>query len=181
MAYENKIKNLKPIKGGKYNQGYLRPADMVKYRGRINEPIIYRSGLELAFIKYMELCKQVKGWSSEPGIIKYIEPSTQREMSYYPDFVMETMSGVKVIVEVKPFAQTKPPIKGLIDITKQNSPQVIMAMKTFRTNMAKWRAAQEFAKSKGMVFRILTDKWIYPQYKIEAKKAGVSSVSINIR
>ena len=51
----NPIKQLKPKKGSMYHQGMVDPKKCRKYAsGCKNEPIIYRSGLELQFMTYCE-------------------------------------------------------------------------------------------------------------------------------
>ena len=68
----NYIKNLKPRKNGRYHQGVIDPKHTKKYYSSVsNQPIIYRSGLELQFIQYCENSPKVTKWSSEPIEIKY--------------------------------------------------------------------------------------------------------------
>ena len=64
---DNYIKHLKPRKNGRYHQGVIDPKHTKKYYSdKMNEPIIYRSGLELQFIQYCENNPKVAKWASEP-------------------------------------------------------------------------------------------------------------------
>ena len=50
---DNYIKHLKPRKNGRYHQGVIDPKHTKKYYSdKMNEPIIYRSRLQLQFIQY---------------------------------------------------------------------------------------------------------------------------------
>ena len=105
--YENKIKNNKPKKNSRFHQGYI-PTSMCSklFRSTKNEPIIYRSGLEYQFICFCENNPKIKQWASEPISIKYNCRLDNKEHDYYPDYVIETINGDKIIVEIKPYNQT---------------------------------------------------------------------------
>lgn len=143
------IKHLKPTKSGRYQQGYIKPETCKKLFPSIsNEPIIYRSSYEYKFIVWLENDKRVKHWGSECFCIPYmfVDGTTHR---YYPDYFVEMTDGTKMVVEIKPYNQTQKPVN-----------ENCWAFKEYTRNKCKWKAAMEFCKSKGYVFKILTEKTI---------------------
>ena len=143
------IKNMKPKKGF-YKQGIVNPKLLKKYADSCkNEPIIYRSGLELQFIQYVENNPSIIKWASEPIEIPYFCRLDKKEHKYYPDYILENKQGNKVIVEVKPFNQTQKP-----DMT-----DTLWLKEAWVKNVDKWTAAKEFADKHGMKFIIVTEKF----------------------
>jgi hypothetical protein len=114
-----------------------------------NEPIIYRSGLELQFIEFCENNPKVKKWASEPLSIKYFSRLDDKECNYYPDYVIENYKGVKCVVELKPYNQTIKP-----DMT--DSPWI---KEQWIKNVDKWQAAKKFCDENGLKFIIITEKF----------------------
>lgn len=148
--YKNNIKNLKPKKDSKYHQGFLNPKLQTKYYSSCkNEPVIYRSGLELQFIQFCENNPKVKKWASEPISIKYFNRLENKESNYYPDYVIETTEGSHIIVEIKPYQQTiKPSVSDSLWLKEQ-----------WVKNTDKWNAANEFAHKHDAKFIIITEKF----------------------
>lgn len=151
---DNKIKHLKPRKNSKYHQGYVDKNKCRKlYDSVKDEPIIYRSGLELQFINFCEMNDTILKWSSEPIAIKYYNRLKKKEANYYPDYVIEmkNKSGETqhVIVEIKPYGQTKMP--------KENDSRWLKEMWVINTD--KWNAATKFAKDHNAKFIIVTEKF----------------------
>lgn len=143
------IKNLKPSKVSHYQQGYINSSTCRKIFDELkHEPVIYRSSYELRFIKWLENNKDVKRWGSECIKIPYyyIDGKTH---TYYPDYFVEFVDGTKMVVEIKPYNQTKKPVN-------ENS----WAMREYSKNMCKWKATMEFCKNKGYQFKVLTEKTI---------------------
>ncbi len=150
MSGENNIKKLKPKRNGRYHQGMINPKDMKKYYSACsNDPIIYRSGLELQFINYCENNPKVSKWASEPVKIPYFSRLKQRESNYYPDYVIENEDGVRCIVEIKPYNQTVKP--GMTDSRWLKEAWIM--------NVDKWTAAKEFADKHNMKFIVVTEKF----------------------
>lgn len=143
------IKQLKPKKQGRYKQGYINPHSCKKLLPEVkHERIIYRSSYELKFITWLESNPKVKQWASECFYIPYIfiDGSTHK---YYPDYFVEMADGSKIVIEIKPYNQTIKPIN-----------ENCWAYKEYTKNKCKWRAALEFCKAKGYIFKILTEKTI---------------------
>jgi TnsA endonuclease N terminal len=137
-------------------QGYFRPKNPAKYRGNPSN-IIYRSRWELKLMMYLDEHKDVLSWGSEEVIIPYRSPIDGRVHRYFPDFIVTKINkdGKKetTIIEVKPAAQTKPPVKQ----AKPNKRYLTEVM-TWGVNEAKWKAAQSFCDDRGWSFHIFTEK-----------------------
>lgn len=144
------IKKLKPRKNGRYHQGVIDPKHTKKYVCVVeNQPIIYRSGLELQFIQYCENNINIKKWSSEPLEIKYFNRLKNKEARYFPDYLICDSNNNYVIVEIKPGNQCKKP-----DATDSQ-----WLKEAWVTNMDKWTAAKKFAEERGMKFIIVTEEF----------------------
>ena len=131
-------------------KGKFRPQNPKKYKGDYTK-IIYRSGWELKFMNYLDRQPDVISWSSEEVIIPYKSPIDNRFHRYYPDFWVKTLKG-ESLIEIKPKRQTQPP--------KENPKQrrrYLKEVKTWGINSAKFAAAEQFCKSKGWEWRIITD------------------------
>lgn len=146
----NDIKNLKPKKYSRYQQGYINPQSCQKlFEGLKYEKIIYRSSYEKKFINWLENSKDVYKWGSECIKIPYLLITDQKYHTYYPDYVVEMTNGDIYVIEIKPANQTKKP-------ETDNS----WASREYIKNMCKWKATVEFCKSKNYKFKILTENTI---------------------
>ena len=75
---------------------------------------------------------------------------------YYVDNYIAIKEGtevVKYLVEIKPSRQTKPPT-----VKYRKRQHLIYEQKQYITNQAKWKAAKEYCKKRGLTFIILTEK-----------------------
>ena len=145
-----KIKHMMPRKNSRYHQGVIDPKSAKKYFESVKkEPIIYRSGLELQFISYCENNKNITKWISEPIKIEYYSRLKKKIMNYYPDYIIENIDGMKVIVEVKPYEQT----------IKPKECSSIWLKQQWVINTDKWKAAKQFADKHNMKFVIVTEKF----------------------
>lgn len=143
------IKQHKPSKKGRYQQGYINPSSCKKlFQSQSNEPIIFRSSYERAFVYWLENNPTVKRWASECLEIPYmyIDGKTHR---YYPDYIVEMENGDKIVVEIKPKNQTIKPIN-------ENS----IAYEMYIKNMCKWKAAKKYCDERGLKFQIITENTI---------------------
>jgi hypothetical protein len=138
-------------------KGYFKPKNPQKYRGD-SRNIIYRSGWELHFMLYLDNHTDVISWSSEEVIVPYRSPIDGKLHRYFVDFLVTTInkSGLKetTLIEIKPAAQTKPPI--LKEGKKTRS--YIQSVMTWGVNEAKWKAATEYCIDRGWTFRVFTEK-----------------------
>ena len=140
-------------------KGKFRPQNYKKYKGD-HTKIIYRSGWELSFMKYLDRQPEVLRWSSEEIIIPYRSPIDKKVHRYFPDFWIQIRNsqGIKegILIEIKPKAQTITPRKKT-RVTKRYLKEVY----TYGVNEAKWKAAEEFCKNRGWKFQILTEDHLF--------------------
>lgn len=136
-------------------KGFFKPRNPKKYRGDPTK-IVYRSSWELKFMGYLDAHSDVVEWASEEFSIPYRSPIDNRIHRYFPDFLVKKVNidGTKetVVVEIKPFKQTKPP-----EVRKKQTKQYLQEVYTWGINSAKWDAAREFCKDKKWKFMIMTE------------------------
>jgi hypothetical protein len=96
-------------------------------------------------------------WGSEELVIPYRSPIDGRVHRYFPDFIIKkkTPDGKvdTVIVEIKPFAQTKPPT-----VQAKATKRYITEVQNWGINSSKWEAAVNYCKDRGWKFEIITEK-----------------------
>jgi hypothetical protein len=154
------IKNNRPSKKSQYVQGYFPLNECKKYQG--NGPIIYRSSWEKKFCIYCERNPEIISWSSESFCIKYFNVLDNKYHNYFPDFFIKLANGTTFIVEVKPKAQLKKPIQPK-RLTPKNRDSYKWAYDAWVTNMCKKKAAEEYAKSRGWSYMIVTEDFFKPK------------------
>jgi hypothetical protein len=115
--------------------------------------IIMRSSWETRFASWCDKNPSVLKWSSEETVVPYRCPTDNRIHRYFVDFKISVSTGKTYIVEVKPAAQTQPPI-----YPGRQTQRYITESLTFMKNQAKWEAANEFARDRGWEFKIITEK-----------------------
>ncbi len=144
-----------PLNGkGKFKQGMFKPKNPSKYIGK--ETPVYRSGWELKFFRFCDDSPNVVEWASEAVIIPYLSPVDKKVHRYYTDGIIaiKEVTGIKrYIVEIKPSAQTKPPIKG----RKKQSTMIYETVR-YVQNQAKWDAARKWCTKHNYEFLILTEE-----------------------
>jgi len=135
-------------------KGRYKPTNPKKYIGDPNN-IVYRSLWERKFCKYCDQTDKVLKWASEEIAIKYWNPVKKRPANYYPDFYVEYINKAgekkKMLVEVKPAKETKPPVY------KKRTKNALIAEALYSQNTAKWSAAREFCLDNGLEFKIFTE------------------------
>jgi len=140
-------------KDPRYTQGIFVPKNKEKFLG---SKAIYRSSLELRFMKFCDNNENVIKWGSENVIIPYLNPLDGKIHRYFVDnFVMirEGNEIKKYLVEIKPSKQLLPPTTKY-----RKKSNLIYEQTMYITNKAKWDAAQKFCLKKGYSFIILTEK-----------------------
>lgn len=139
----------------KFAQGKYNLKHPEKYVGR--KTPTYRSGWEFAFMKFCDENPSIQTWASEAIKIPYRNPFTGKATIYVPDFFIQYknkkgQNRVEVI-EVKPDNQTMMEKAGR---SKHNQAHAVL-------NAAKWEAANAYCKSKGIHFRVITEKDMFHQ------------------
>ena len=142
-----------------YKQGFFSPKHPKKYIGDPTN-IVYRSGWEKRVMQSLDDNLNVVRWASEEVVIPYLSPIDNRPHRYFVDFYVEAKladgSIKKMLLEVKPAAQTKPP-----KAPKRKTKRYISEVMTYGVNEAKWKAAKEFCDEKGWEFRIITEAELF--------------------
>ena len=155
------IKSMGPRKG-QYNQGMFRPSKPEKYVGNLNE-IIFRSSWELKFMKFLDTSNNIVKWNSEGLFIPYLSPLDHRGHRYFIDFTVVTVDqdGVPTVwlIEIKPtkFIVKPEAPKRMTDKATKN---YLYSAKQYIINQAKFEAAREYCKQKGLKFGIVTENFI---------------------
>jgi hypothetical protein len=116
----------------------------------------YRSGWELAFMKFCDSNDHIITWSSESLIIPYINPLTGKQTRYIPDFLIQYRNKHnKIVTEL---IEIKPKKQSILESKANNRDKAIVAV-----NYAKWAAAQKWCQRNGLVFRVITEEDIFRQ------------------
>jgi hypothetical protein len=141
------------------NSKMYTPKFPKKYGGEY--PIIARSSWEIAFMQYLDINPNIVMWGSETTAIGYYDPIKKKNRRYYPDFLIKVRDKIgkeKIyMVEIKPWKEVQPP-----KVTKKKSEQSkIYESATYITNIAKWKAAEDYCKKHNMIFRILTERELF--------------------
>lgn len=138
---------------GKYNNahtGTFTPVHPEKYKGRYRP--IYKSALELKFMRYCDRNPKILAWDYEGLHIKYVDKSERPEKvrNYHIDFVIyaQTPDGVKKMwVEIKQSSEVRQPVKE----------SDVEGWKTWIKNQCKWKQAAATARSNNAEFRVITE------------------------
>ena len=145
-------------------KGKYIPINPKKYVGNSSQ-VIYRSLWERKLMVYCDRNEKVVEWGSEEVIVPYRSPWDGKMHRYFPDFYMKVKqtNGTykKFIIEVKPKAQCKEPIKT----PKRKTKKWYKEVQTWGINQAKWKSAIDYCENRGMEFKILTEDHLNPQYK----------------
>lgn len=139
-----------------FQQGRYTVKNVDKYMGDPNK-VVFRSSWELDLHKFFDNNPNVVRWGSEIIAIPYIKPTDGRIHKYFVDYYVEYIntSGqlIKELIELKPKSQTVPP-KG-----KRKS--ILYEQLQYAVNVAKWAAATEWCNSRGIKFRIVTERSVF--------------------
>ena len=134
-----------------------------KYRGD-PQSIIYRSLWERKFMVYCDRTASVIEWGSEEIVVPYKSPWDGKIHRYFPDFYckIKQHDGTikKLVIEVKPKKQTKPPKEP-----QRKTKSYLNEIKAWGVNSAKWKYATEWCNNNGMEFKILTEDDLGIRYK----------------
>ena len=139
-----------------YRQGPFYPKYPKKYVGDASK-IVYRSSWELKFMNWCDANPSVLMWCSEEVIISYYSRADGKMRRYFTDFMIkyEGPDGKPraMLIEVKPKKQTEMPKAKRV----KKAATLMEETYTYMVNQDKWEAAEKWAASKGMEFRVLTE------------------------
>ena len=99
-------------------------------------------------------------WGSEEVVIPYVSPIDNRYHRYFTDFYVEAVGRdgetKKMLLEVKPKAQTQEPKKP-----SRKTKRYITEVMTYGINQAKWKAAEDFCRDRGWEFKVITESDLF--------------------
>jgi hypothetical protein len=132
----------------KFAQGSYTIKNKAKYVGK-GVPR-YRSGWELAFMRFLDNNDSILQWASESISIPYRNPITGKQSIYVPDFLItyrnRNSQMVAEVIEIKPKKQS------VVESKMKANERAIVAV-----NYAKWDAATKWCKKQGLLFRVITE------------------------
>lgn len=148
----------------KYKQGKFIPQNLDKYIGSI--PILYRSSWEYAFCRFCDINEKVRKWSAEEIVINYemLNNGKLEKHRYIPDFYLEmtgndTETYDRVIVEIKPKHETKPPVPPKRPTLKMLE-NYEYSLKMYKKNLHSWSYAKEWCEKRHMKFIIINEDYL---------------------
>jgi len=142
-------------------KGKFKIKNSQKYKGNPSN-IIYRSLMELRFMKWCDSSDKIFQWSSEEIVIPYISPIDKKRHRYFPDFLIQTAKGW-FLIEVKPLIESRPPKKKLVEnLNLKKKRRYMKSVRTWLVNEAKWIAAKKVCDVEGWEFQIMTEKQLTP-------------------
>ncbi len=137
-----------------------RPINPEKYVGDVND-IKMRSSWEMKFSRYCDNNPSIVKWNSEGVKVPYWSSADEKERTYHVDFVITirtaTGSLETIMIEIKPYKQTIKPEKK----SGKKMQSYLAECHTYQVNLDKWRHANEFAKSRGWRFLVMTEEQLY--------------------
>lgn len=140
---------------GRLRQGLFKPTNPEKYVGDITK-IRYLSGWEYNIMTYFDKMPSIISWGSEEKIIFYFDPVTNKKRRYFPDFIAKIKNKenaiVTYIIEVKPLKEVVKPMLVEGKTKRKYNKEV----RTYITNISKWKAAINYCKDFGYKFIILS-------------------------
>lgn len=136
----------------KFAQGFFEVRNQQKYLGK-GKPQ-YRSGWELAFMRFCDNNDSIVGWASESITIPYRHPLTGKMTNYIPDFLIQYRNrDNQVFTEL---IEIKPKKQSVIESKMSAKDRAVVAV-----NYAKWDAATKWCKRQGLKFRVITEDDIF--------------------
>ena len=140
----------------KYANGKFTVKNPEKYMGKRTPT--YRSSWEFAFMNFCDNNPAVLNWTSESVKIPYFNPVSGKNTIYVPDFLIDYVDANQKqhteVVEIKPSTETT------MESARSYRDQLSVAI-----NMAKWAAADAWARANNMRFRVITEYDIFKNTK----------------
>jgi hypothetical protein len=138
------------------SKGIFVPKNPSKVIGKGS--IKYRSSWELVFMKFCDDNPSVVNWGSEVLRIPYLNPITNKNTIYIPDFIVVYVDKNNrqhaEVIEIKPLKE------AVIERARSQRDKIMLAI-----NMAKWQAAQAFCANNNLSFRLVTEQQLFHRGK----------------
>jgi hypothetical protein len=154
---------------GKFATGKYEVVNKGKFVGNRNPT--YRSSWELAFMRMCDAHPNITKWASENVKIPYRNPVSGNYTNYVPDFMIQYIDKNETphveLIEIKPRNQT----------TMESARSQGQKLQTV-INAAKWTAAQEWCKRKGIRFKVINEDQIFSNKKPRKAKKRISKPRI---
>jgi len=140
----------------KYAQGKYQIKNPEKYIGK--KMPTYRSSWEFTFCSFCDNNPAVINWASEAIQIPYFNPVSGKQTIYVPDFLIvytdKNQRKHTELVEIKPSKEVT------METAKSYRDKLMVAV-----NMAKWAAADAWARANNIRFRVVTEYDIFKNVK----------------
>ena len=140
----------------KFAQGKYQIKNPEKYMGKRLPS--YRSSWEFTFMSFCDNNPAVLNWVSEGVKIPYFNPVSGKQTIYVPDFLVVYVDANQrkhtELVEIKPSKETT------MESARSYRDKLSVAI-----NMAKWAAADSWARANNMRFRVVTEYDIFKNTK----------------
>ena len=140
----------------KYAQGKYTIKNPEKYIGK--KAPTYRSSWEFTFCSFCDNNPAVLNWASEAIQIPYFNPVSGKQTIYVPDFLIVYTDAKQnkhtELIEIKPSKEVT------METAKSYRDKLMVAI-----NMAKWAAADSWAKANNIRFRVVTEYDIFKNVK----------------
>ena len=140
----------------KYAQGKYQVKNPEKYMGKRLPS--YRSSWEFTFMSFCDNNPAVIQWVSEGVKIPYFNPVSGKQTIYVPDFLIVYVDASQKqhteLIEIKPSTETT------MESARSYRDKLMVAI-----NMAKWAAADSWARANNMKFRVVTEFDIFKNLK----------------
>jgi hypothetical protein len=132
----------------KFAQGAYVVKNKAKYVGKGTPR--YRSGWELAFMRFLDNNDNILQWASESISIPYRNPITGKQSIYVPDFLITYRNrNNQMIAEV---IEIKPKKQSVVESKMKANERAVVAV-----NYAKWDSATKWCRKQGLLFRVITE------------------------
>jgi hypothetical protein len=140
----------------KYASGKYQVKNPEKYMGKRLPN--YRSSWEFTFMSFCDNNPAVINWVSEGVKIPYYNPVSGKQTIYVPDFLVVYVDANQrqhtELVEIKPSKE------ATMESARSYRDKLSVAI-----NMAKWAAADSWARANNMRFRVVTEFDIFKNQK----------------
>lgn len=141
----------------KFANGFYQLTNPNKYVGK--KVPHYRSSWEHSFMRFCDSNPSILQWASESIHIPYINPFTNRNTIYVPDFLIVYVNSKgeqkAELIEIKPSKQT----------TVESAGRSVRDQAAAVLNQFKWQAAQAWCSQNNIGFRVVTENDIFHRGK----------------